>query len=414
MLMQTRPQPGGPDRLTTLGALGTAAMVKRLGELARRAMAAGISDVDAITDAIFHALHPARLGRKLQRGEPGFRQLSRQWLALRDGIVRPLVRRLRSLPATPKARPPAIRRGTHEPVPVDQGLVARAFGWSSGSMSGGPGAGSLRRGDMPPDVHGRRRLIVRIGPADVIYLDGSRGWVQSRAGFRSDVNFAALADAGRRGRPLQRLALAEMELLRGIATSVSLPLWLADTGLTATRFVLAHREDFPRWLAAARLFLEARRRMTRHAPNLLRLLERKALAEVARRIPGEITGQQTARFLGQMLGMIVARKLDFSTALRAIRTIGSIAAKVVLPGRAAARLVRLLRREGIAASMAEASRIVRERAMAGRIAEAAIADMILALHRLRSAVPAAARDRETALLLAEATPRATPRPALVL
>jgi hypothetical protein len=55
---------------------------------------AGDRDVNRLTSMIFFAHHPKRGGRKLETTEPNFQQLSRQWLDIRDHLVKPALRAL--------------------------------------------------------------------------------------------------------------------------------------------------------------------------------------------------------------------------------------------------------------------------------------------------------------------------------
>lgn len=57
--------------------------------LVRRAIQAGEHNPNRLTNRVFFTRHPERQGRKLSRQEPNFRQLSREWLQIRDRIVRP-------------------------------------------------------------------------------------------------------------------------------------------------------------------------------------------------------------------------------------------------------------------------------------------------------------------------------------
>ena len=63
----------------------------------------GNRDVNKLTNMIFFARHPELKGRKLVPTEPGFKELSREWVNIRDTIVRP------SLAKSAAAKPPAVR-----------------------------------------------------------------------------------------------------------------------------------------------------------------------------------------------------------------------------------------------------------------------------------------------------------------
>jgi hypothetical protein len=62
----------------------------------------GQRDLNALTNVVFFHRHPERHGRKVSRDEADFPTLSREWLALRDTLVRPAL-----APASSRADEPA-------------------------------------------------------------------------------------------------------------------------------------------------------------------------------------------------------------------------------------------------------------------------------------------------------------------
>ena len=68
-------------------------------------VSSGNRDENKLTNMIFFARHPELKGQKLVRTEPGFKQLSREWLDIRDTIVRPFL--AKPAPAQPPAAQPA-------------------------------------------------------------------------------------------------------------------------------------------------------------------------------------------------------------------------------------------------------------------------------------------------------------------
>jgi Transglycosylase SLT domain len=65
------------------------------------AVLAGNRNVNKLTNLIFFARHPERGGRKLEPTEPNFQQLTREWLDIRDRLVRPALLKLPSASPTP-------------------------------------------------------------------------------------------------------------------------------------------------------------------------------------------------------------------------------------------------------------------------------------------------------------------------
>jgi hypothetical protein len=64
----------------------------RLGHEAlaiRLAILGGQRDLNKLTNMVFFARHPQRQGRKLVRGEPNFEQLAKEWLDIRNRLVKP-------------------------------------------------------------------------------------------------------------------------------------------------------------------------------------------------------------------------------------------------------------------------------------------------------------------------------------
>jgi hypothetical protein len=57
----------------------------------RRAVASGQRDENALTNLVFFARHPERGGCRPARSEPGFVPLSKEWIDIRDRLVRPVL-----------------------------------------------------------------------------------------------------------------------------------------------------------------------------------------------------------------------------------------------------------------------------------------------------------------------------------
>jgi D-alanyl-D-alanine carboxypeptidase len=70
------------------------------------AIASGLRDENKLINLIFFARHPERQGRALTRGEPGFERLGREWMEIRDRLVRPALAKPAPAGSTP-ARPTA-------------------------------------------------------------------------------------------------------------------------------------------------------------------------------------------------------------------------------------------------------------------------------------------------------------------
>lgn len=89
----------------------------------------GQRDENQLTNMVFFARHPERNGRSLSATEPNFQQLSREWLDIRDRIVRPALRGSSTAPSsgrTPSASP-ASPSGAPDIVSVRGIRVARSI-----------------------------------------------------------------------------------------------------------------------------------------------------------------------------------------------------------------------------------------------------------------------------------------------
>jgi N-acetylmuramidase len=75
------------------------------------AIRGGLRDENRLTDILFQVRHPDLGGRRLGRGDTA---LVREWLQIRDGLVRPALARLAPTPPVPNATGPAP-----PPAPVD-------------------------------------------------------------------------------------------------------------------------------------------------------------------------------------------------------------------------------------------------------------------------------------------------------
>jgi hypothetical protein len=68
------------------------------------AVFSGERDATKLTNMVFFARHPERSGRKLEQGEANFRQLSQEWLDIRNRTVRPFLEKYRPAPSAPSTR----------------------------------------------------------------------------------------------------------------------------------------------------------------------------------------------------------------------------------------------------------------------------------------------------------------------
>jgi hypothetical protein len=91
----------GHELVPPLGGIGQLTGESTDQTAVRQAIAAGIRDVNELTNRAFFALHPERGGRALSPSEPGFAALGAEWKTLRDTVVRPMLSVAAPAPAAP-------------------------------------------------------------------------------------------------------------------------------------------------------------------------------------------------------------------------------------------------------------------------------------------------------------------------
>jgi hypothetical protein len=79
------------------------------------AFVAGVRDENKLTNMVFFARHPERRGRKLDKNAPDFEPLSREWLVIRNTIIRPFL--AKTSPATPVTTQPTRPVAGGKPYP---------------------------------------------------------------------------------------------------------------------------------------------------------------------------------------------------------------------------------------------------------------------------------------------------------
>ena len=115
----------------------------------QRAIQQGVRSENDLTNMAFFARHPERKGRKLSREEPNFQQLSREWLDIRDRVVRPAL--ARATAAGAPAKPST--------VPVGGGDAD--LRWSDQRTDSlEPGVGTVKTAPFRPDPSDTRDVVL--------------------------------------------------------------------------------------------------------------------------------------------------------------------------------------------------------------------------------------------------------------
>jgi len=140
----------------------------------KMAVASGHRDEGRLTNLVFFTRHPERQGRSLSKGEPGFSELSQEWLDIRDRLVSPALRQ----PSWPPAQPTQPSR----PGPAPSGGGCR-FGFRPRAVES-PGGGRVTK-KTPPN---RADLVNVQGVAKPILLHplAAAAWKALVAAARAD------------------------------------------------------------------------------------------------------------------------------------------------------------------------------------------------------------------------------------
>jgi peptidoglycan hydrolase-like protein with peptidoglycan-binding domain len=115
---------------------------RREGVAVKLAIAYGYRDENQLSNLVFFVRHPERDGKALSQNEPNFQQLSREWISIRDAIVRP-----------------ALRGGTGTPPPA-------------GISTGAPDIVSVRGIKVARQIAPQVEALLAAAEADEIRLSG--------------------------------------------------------------------------------------------------------------------------------------------------------------------------------------------------------------------------------------------------
>ncbi len=134
----------------------------------RLAIALNYRDENQLSNLIFFARHPERMGRALATGEPNFGDLSREWIQIRNTLVRPLL------------------AGPVTPIPSHTGTTTPSGGTASAPPVEGPYSG-ITGGACPK---GRGKCWKGAKSRDIV--DSDAPW--NKESNRSAANYARVLD----------------------------------------------------------------------------------------------------------------------------------------------------------------------------------------------------------------------------
>jgi hypothetical protein len=177
----------------------------RIGSTVRRgaeglkvqeAIQRGERDENKLTSLIFYARHPERGGRRLERGEPNFDQLSKEWLDIRDRLVRPIIHS--------QAQPPASTSSTgKQPLPSTSRCPDSPTSWGREKLP------KMRRWLQDKDLRAKKLLDVPVGSTLRAMTPQVFPGVPAEAiaGFCANANVTENTTEGIRAQPFHEMGL---------------------------------------------------------------------------------------------------------------------------------------------------------------------------------------------------------------
>jgi hypothetical protein len=119
----------------------------------RLAVAFGYRDENKLANLVFFVRHPERGGRAIAKGEPNFTQLSREWIEIRDQLVRPLLSPATTPTPSPGPTPaPAVPSGPVASPPPTEGPYSGITGTVCASGRGKCWSGAKSRDVVDSDA----------------------------------------------------------------------------------------------------------------------------------------------------------------------------------------------------------------------------------------------------------------------
>ena len=192
-----------------------------MGQELLRAIASGVRDANELTNRVFFALHPQRGQRPLSKSEPNFAQLSGQWLAIRDRLVRPAL----LATAGQRGAPHSGASATATPA-ISSGIVGAVERYRPLAEAAARKYGvdpALILGVIAAESGGNKDLVAKSGYTGLMQAD--KGEVQKRPEISIDVGTRKLRDFRAimekvlmaRGQRYERLPEAEQLRLLALA-----------------------------------------------------------------------------------------------------------------------------------------------------------------------------------------------------
>lgn len=215
-------------------------------------------------------------------------------------------------------------------------------------------------------------------------------YFQEADSFRGDMKTYPFYEAGKRARPIKKLAEIELNLILGIASAASGFVLAAVMITSITQFVVENEKEFPKWIKLLKVLLIVDTTLKKHAPILHKKTRRFILKGIlkgvtigavptSRNLPKayykkNIDAEHLAKLLGSIIGTIGKKEFTKRVSLGAVFWV--IVQKAILDvlkafpeaikitikqkKRLAQNLIQQFRKAGVKITETEAMQIIQE------------------------------------------------------
>lgn len=239
---------------------------------------------------------------------------------------------------------------------------------------------------LKANYHGVTFTVVDSIAKDLI----GKTYYQEAADFKGDMRTYPFHEAGKKARPIVKIAELELNLIMGIASAASGVVLAAVIATNITQFVVENEKEFPRWMNMLKVVFAVNNTIKKYAPTLHRktisfllkgLLKgvKIGTVPVASNLPAayyrkKVDADNLAKLLGTIIGSIGKRALKKRISVGAIFWViiqkviidvlktfpGAVSITVGQKKKMAKNLIQQFRKAGVKISEAEAMKIIKE------------------------------------------------------
>jgi hypothetical protein len=162
----------------------------------------------------------------------------------------------------------------------------------------------VQRGDVVPDLNGRKRLIVHVDQyRDIFYIDSTGAWFQYRKGFANDVWWGKVSkDVAAGTAAIYKLIYLEWQFIKGIIAAASWSYWVAVVAFDIMEFATENPEKIKRLIKAFKIWNRVSGLLFIHCPTLFTIFHRYMISAVWPYTPESIDDANIAKRLGVFVG----------------------------------------------------------------------------------------------------------------